>query len=138
MCERGCGQAYLNYRGLMIVGKAAIVMTVFLLVPFLILIGLSVPHIQPVNWLQVDLANVQWGPFINVMFWCVLIKCAVPLRCFRGLTCPLGPSNLKQQGGGSCSKCMQGGFNLGPDFSAWTSMLVPAMAVTWYVSLLKV
>lgn len=29
----------------------------------------QVPHIQPSNWLGMDLATVEWATFINVMFW---------------------------------------------------------------------
>jgi amino acid transporter len=62
-------QAYLNYRGLNIVGKVAIAMTIFLTIPFILLIGLSVPDIRPANWMVVNWDTVRWGPFINVMFW---------------------------------------------------------------------
>ena len=61
--------AYLNYRGLTIVGRVAIGMTAFIVITFLLLIALSVPHLQPRNWLVVDMNSVEWRPFINVMFW---------------------------------------------------------------------
>jgi amino acid transporter len=62
--------AYLNYRGLTIVGRVAIAMTLFIVVTFLVLIALALPHLQPRNWLVVDMDTVEWRPFINVMFWC--------------------------------------------------------------------
>ena len=61
--------AYLNYRGLTIVGRAALAMTAFIILTFVILCALSVPHLRPANWLVVDLGTVEWRPFINVMFW---------------------------------------------------------------------
>ena len=61
--------SYLNYRGLTIVGRAAIGMTLFIVLTFLVLIGLSIPRLHPSNWLVVDLGTVEWRPFINVMFW---------------------------------------------------------------------
>ncbi|EIE19872.1 amino acid transporter [Coccomyxa subellipsoidea C-169] len=61
--------SYLNYRGLTIVGRVAIGMTLFIVLTFLVLIGLSIPRLHPANWLIVDLGTVEWRPFINVMFW---------------------------------------------------------------------
>jgi hypothetical protein len=45
-------------------------MTAFIILTFLVLCGLSLPHLQPANWGIVDWDNVEWRPFINVMFWC--------------------------------------------------------------------
>ena len=61
--------AYLNYRGLTIVGRVALAMTAFIIATFLVLCGLSLPHLQPANWALVDWDAVEWRPFINVMFW---------------------------------------------------------------------
>lgn len=61
---------YLNYRGLHVVGNAAIAMTVITLAPFLIMTLLGLPHIKIANLIQVDLKTVKWFPFFNVMFWC--------------------------------------------------------------------
>ena len=61
--------AYLNYRGLTIVGRAAMVMTVFIIIPFIILGVLAVPQIEPSNWVVQDWSALKWGPFLNVMFW---------------------------------------------------------------------
>ena len=57
------------YRGLSIVGRAAVVLTFFIVVPFVVMGIIAAPHIQPRNWLSYDLKTVQWGTFINVMFW---------------------------------------------------------------------
>jgi amino acid transporter len=62
---------YMNYRGLHVVGEAAIAMTIFTLLPFFILCVLGAPHVHPANWFKVDLDAVQWLPFLNVMFWCL-------------------------------------------------------------------
>jgi amino acid transporter len=64
------GLTYMNYRGLHVVGKAAIAMTAFTLLPFVLMCLLGIPHVQPKNWLQVPEWNsIQWIPFLNVMFW---------------------------------------------------------------------
>lgn len=61
--------SYLNYRGLHIVGHTAVFMTGFIILPFLVLMCLALPHIKPGNWGVVDWKAVQWGDFLNVMFW---------------------------------------------------------------------
>lgn len=64
------GLTYLNYRGLHVVGKAAIVMTGFTLLPFAIMCLAGIPHVQPSNWVQVpSWKDIHWIPFLNVMFW---------------------------------------------------------------------
>jgi amino acid transporter len=59
---------YMNYRGLHVVGKVAVAMTAFTLLPFIIMCVLGAPHVQPANWLVVDWKTVQWVPFLNVRF----------------------------------------------------------------------
>ena len=61
--------SYLNYRGLHIIGNAAVASTLYIIVPFVVMAALSVPHLEPRNWVQQDWSAVQWGKFINVMFW---------------------------------------------------------------------
>lgn len=61
--------SYLNYRGLHVVGEAAIGMTIFTLLPFVALCLLGLPHVQPSRWLQVDLKSVSWMDFLNTLFW---------------------------------------------------------------------
>lgn len=79
--------SYLNYRGLTIVGRAAIGMTLFIVLTFLVLIGLSIPRLHPSNWLIVDWDAIEWRPFINVMFWCVPSRCLPsPLVCCPPVT----------------------------------------------------
>ncbi|KAI3434372.1 hypothetical protein D9Q98_002451 [Chlorella vulgaris] len=60
---------YLNYRGLHVVGEVAIGMTAFTLLPFVVMCLLGLPHVRPSNWLVVDWGEVQWLPFLNIMFW---------------------------------------------------------------------
>ncbi|GAX81477.1 hypothetical protein CEUSTIGMA_g8906.t1 [Chlamydomonas eustigma] len=61
--------AYLNYRGLTVVGHTIITAVVVILVPFIILTLLCIPSVEPKNWIRVDWDNVDWGTYVNVMFW---------------------------------------------------------------------
>ena len=82
------GLSFLNYRGLHIIGNAAVASTVYIIVPFVVLAALAVPHMEPRNWVAQDWSAVQWGQFINVMFWCARspprltpsVWCAIPQR----------------------------------------------------------
>ncbi|TKY71249.1 polyamine transporter [Spatholobus suberectus] len=60
---------YLNYRGLHIVGFAAVLIALFSLSPFLIMAFLSIPHIRPRRWLALDFSKVDWPGYFNSMFW---------------------------------------------------------------------
>lgn len=59
----------LNYRGLTVVGWAAICLGVFSLLPFLVMGFISIPKLRPARWLQVDLHNVDWNLYLNTLFW---------------------------------------------------------------------
>ncbi len=61
----------MNYRGLTVVGNSMIASAIAIVVPFVLLVLLSLPHIKPVNWVEYDEKQVDWGTFINVMFWWV-------------------------------------------------------------------
>ena len=64
------GLTYMNYRGLHVVGNAAIGMTVFTLLPFAFLCIFGLPHVKPSNWIVTkEWSSVQWIPFLNVMMW---------------------------------------------------------------------
>ncbi len=52
--------AYLNYRGLTVVGHTIITAVIVILVPFVILVVLCAPDVRPLNWLKIDLPNVDW------------------------------------------------------------------------------
>ncbi|XP_031130259.1 probable polyamine transporter At3g19553 [Ipomoea triloba] len=60
---------YLNYRGLHIVGIAAVLLASFSLLPFLVMGILSIPRIRPRRWLAVDFGKVDWRVYFNSMFW---------------------------------------------------------------------
>ena len=62
---------FIHCRGLSIVGKVAVFMTLFIILPFIIMGFVAIPKIQPSNWLIFDASTVQWGTFINIMFWYV-------------------------------------------------------------------
>jgi len=61
--------SYLNYRGLTVVGHTIVTSCLAILVPFVLLTALCVPHLEPRNWLQMDLDKLDWGTFLNIMFW---------------------------------------------------------------------
>lgn len=63
------GLSYFNYRGLHVVGQAAVGMTAFILAPFVIMCVIALPQVEPSNWFQQDWSTVRWWEFLNVMFW---------------------------------------------------------------------
>ncbi|KAL4348340.1 hypothetical protein GQ457_17G003360 [Hibiscus cannabinus] len=60
---------YLNYRGLHIVGFSAVSLAAFSLFPFLVMGIISIPRLQPRQWLVVDFEKVDWRGYFNSMFW---------------------------------------------------------------------
>lgn len=60
---------YLNYRGLTIVGWAAVLLGVFSLLPFLVMGVVAIPKLKPSRWLVLDLDNVDWALYLNTLFW---------------------------------------------------------------------
>ncbi|GAB4838575.1 hypothetical protein Ancab_028120 [Ancistrocladus abbreviatus] len=60
---------YMNYRGLSVVGWAAILLGVFSLLPFVIVGLLAIPKIEPPRWLVADLGHINWGVYLNTLFW---------------------------------------------------------------------
>ncbi|KAK4340494.1 hypothetical protein RND71_041956 [Anisodus tanguticus] len=60
---------YLNYRGLTIVGWVATVLAIFTLLPFGIMGLVALPKLEPSRWFVLDLENVQWGLYLNTLFW---------------------------------------------------------------------
>ncbi|WOL10478.1 putative polyamine transporter isoform X1 [Canna indica] len=60
---------FLNYRGLNIVGLAAVALTVFSLSPFVVMTVLAIPRIRPRRWLAVDLKVTNFRGYFNSMFW---------------------------------------------------------------------
>ncbi|XP_031259897.1 probable polyamine transporter At1g31830 [Pistacia vera] len=60
---------YMNYRGLTIVGWLAILLGVFSLLPFVVMGIVAIPKLKPSRWFVVDLNNVNWGWYLNTLFW---------------------------------------------------------------------
>lgn len=60
---------YMNYRGLTIVGWVAVCLGVFSILPFIVMGFMAVPRLDPSRWLVVDLKNVDWGLYLNTLFW---------------------------------------------------------------------
>ena len=60
---------YMSYRGLHVVGSAAVASAALVVAPFVLLCVFAAPRVDPRNWLIVDFANVDWAAFLNVMFW---------------------------------------------------------------------
>uniref|UniRef100_A0A7N0TMI3 Uncharacterized protein n=1 Tax=Kalanchoe fedtschenkoi TaxID=63787 RepID=A0A7N0TMI3_KALFE len=60
---------YLNYRGLHIVGFAAVALAIFSLSPFVVMSLLAIPKIKPRKWLVVDFKQVDLRGYFNSMFW---------------------------------------------------------------------
>lgn len=60
---------YMNYRGLNIVGWAAITLGVFSILPFVVMGLISIPRMQPKRWLVVDLQRVDWSLYLYTLFW---------------------------------------------------------------------
>ncbi|OVA18447.1 Amino acid/polyamine transporter I [Macleaya cordata] len=60
---------YMNYRGLTIVGWFAVFLGVFSILPFVVMGLISIPKLEPSRWLVVNLHNVDWGLYLNTLFW---------------------------------------------------------------------
>lgn len=60
---------YMNYRGLAVVGWIAIMLGVFSLLPFLVMGLIAIPKLETSRWFVVDLNNVNWGLYLNTLFW---------------------------------------------------------------------
>lgn len=59
----------MNYRGLTIVGWVAILLGIFSLLPFMVMGIIAIPRIKPTRWLMVDFDKVNWGLYLNTLFW---------------------------------------------------------------------
>eukprot|EP01018_Ginkgo_biloba_P008375 Gb_04957 [translate_table: standard] len=60
---------YLNYRGLTIVGWAAVCLGVFSLLPFCVMAIFALPRLEPSRWLEIDINKVDWNVYLNTLFW---------------------------------------------------------------------
>ncbi|KAF8378982.1 hypothetical protein HHK36_028408 [Tetracentron sinense] len=60
---------YMNYRGLTIVGWVAVLLGVLSLIPFLVMVFVAIPKLRPKRWFVVNLHKVNWGLYLNTLFW---------------------------------------------------------------------
>lgn len=60
---------YMNYRGLTIVGWVAVLLGVFSILPFVVMGLVAIPELEPSRWFVIDLHNVNWGLYLNTLFW---------------------------------------------------------------------
>ncbi|KAL6979983.1 hypothetical protein U1Q18_021634 [Sarracenia purpurea var. burkii] len=60
---------FMNYRGLTIVGWAAVLLGVLSLLPFVVMGFVAIPVIKPSRWLVADLHSVDWNLYLNTLFW---------------------------------------------------------------------
>ncbi|GAB2296085.1 hypothetical protein Dimus_030222, partial [Dionaea muscipula] len=60
---------YTNYRGLSIVGWAAILFGVVSILPFAVMFLIAIPRMKPSRWLVTDLKTVDWSLYLNTLFW---------------------------------------------------------------------
>lgn len=60
---------YMNYRGLTVVGWVAILLGVFSILPFVVMGLVAIPKLKPSRWSVVDLHTVDWGLYLNTLFW---------------------------------------------------------------------
>uniref|UniRef100_A0A2P2MYI6 Uncharacterized protein n=1 Tax=Rhizophora mucronata TaxID=61149 RepID=A0A2P2MYI6_RHIMU len=63
--------SFLNYTGLAIVGYAAVILGIVALAPFVVLILVSIPKIDPSRWISLGEKGVSkdWALFLNTLFW---------------------------------------------------------------------
>ncbi|KAK9145654.1 hypothetical protein Sjap_005557 [Stephania japonica] len=60
---------YMNYRGLTIVGWVAVFLGVFSILPFVVMGLVAVPKLDPSRWFVVNFDNINWGLYLNTLFW---------------------------------------------------------------------
>ncbi|KAK9716086.1 hypothetical protein RND81_06G210400 [Saponaria officinalis] len=60
---------YMNFRGMTIVGWAAVLLGVVSILPFIVMGVLAIPRLEPARWLVVDFDNIKWGLYLNTLFW---------------------------------------------------------------------
>lgn len=64
------GLSFFNYLGLAVVGYGVVAIGVISLVPFLLMVGLSVPKLQLKRWkMTLNKNDIDWRLYINTLFW---------------------------------------------------------------------
>ncbi|KAH9753678.1 putative polyamine transporter [Citrus sinensis] len=58
---------FMNYRGLTIVGWAAVLLEIFSFLPFVVMGLVSLPKLEPSRWLVVNLGEVDWNLYLNTL-----------------------------------------------------------------------
>ncbi|GLJ04643.1 hypothetical protein SUGI_0000480 [Cryptomeria japonica] len=61
--------SYLNFRGLTIVGWAAVILGMVSLMPFYLMFFCSIPKLKPSRWGARPQGHVDWSLFFNTLFW---------------------------------------------------------------------
>ncbi len=59
---------FLNIRGTQLVGRTAVILTVVVLAPFLVLVLVGASQVRPALWLEAP-TTVNWGLLTSVMLW---------------------------------------------------------------------
>eukprot|EP00617_Octactis_speculum_P001176 CAMPEP_0185793042 /NCGR_PEP_ID=MMETSP1174-20130828/159252_1 /TAXON_ID=35687 /ORGANISM="Dictyocha speculum, Strain CCMP1381" /LENGTH=479 /DNA_ID=CAMNT_0028488147 /DNA_START=162 /DNA_END=1598 /DNA_ORIENTATION=- len=62
----------LTWRGLDVTATTSVLLTTFILAPFVVLCVLTLPHAAPENWLRPPehgLQGVDWRSLLNILFW---------------------------------------------------------------------
>ncbi|GAV86326.1 AA_permease_2 domain-containing protein [Cephalotus follicularis] len=60
---------FMSYRGLTIVGRVAVLLGVFSLLPFVVMGFVAIPKLKPSRWFVVNLHDVDWNLYLNTLFW---------------------------------------------------------------------
>lgn len=60
---------FMNYRGMTIVGRVAVLLGVFSILPFIVMGFVAIPKLKPKRWLVVDIHGVNWNLYLNTLFW---------------------------------------------------------------------
>ncbi|KAL8138795.1 hypothetical protein V2J09_004796 [Rumex salicifolius] len=63
------GLTFMNYRGMVIVGWVAVLLGAVSILPFAVMALISIPKLKPSRWVVVDLHGVNWGLYLNTLFW---------------------------------------------------------------------
>lgn len=59
---------WLNIRGIRLVGKSSILFAALVLSPFVVMVILGLPHLEPATWLAKP-GKVEWGLLLSVLLW---------------------------------------------------------------------
>ncbi|KAJ6327031.1 hypothetical protein OIU78_014004 [Salix suchowensis] len=60
---------YMNYKGLVIVGRVAVLLGIFSILPFVVMGLVAIPKLEPARWFVMNLHDVDWSLYLNTLFW---------------------------------------------------------------------